>query len=231
MSTKKPEKKEDIENKLEIVEQTLTKTEQYVENNQKKLSWVLVGILSIAAIYLGYKRFVLEPQESRAQEEIIYAQQYFEKDSFALALNGSDTELGFLEIADEYSSTDAGNLAHYYAGICALKTGDYELAIEQMNQYSASDEMSAPIAQGVIGDANMELGNQEAAYDAYVSAAELSDNSITAPFYLKKAGIAAEMTGEFAKALAHYEKIKQDFKKSNLASDIDKSIGRAKAKL
>jgi len=232
MSTKKkPEQKEKIEERLEAVETTLTKTELYVENNQKKLSWILVGILSIAAVYLGVKRFVIEPKEARAQEEIIYAKQYFEKDSFALALNGTDSEFGFLEIAEEYSSTNEGNLAHYYAGICALKTGDFELALEQMSQYSASDEMTAPIAQGVIGDANMELGNKSEAYSAYVSAAEMSDNSITAPLYLKKAGLAAEMNGEYSKALSHYEKIKKDYNKTNIASDIDKAIGRVKTKI
>ena len=48
------------------------------------------------------------------------AEIYFEKDSFNLALNGDLNSAGFIDIADDYSSTKTGKLANYYAGICYL---------------------------------------------------------------------------------------------------------------
>jgi hypothetical protein len=36
---------------------------------------------------------------------------------YKLSLNGSEGKFGFIKIADEYSGTDAGNLANYYAGL------------------------------------------------------------------------------------------------------------------
>jgi hypothetical protein len=36
---------------------------------------------------------------------------------YKLSLNGSEGKFGFIKIADEYSGTDAANLANYYAGM------------------------------------------------------------------------------------------------------------------
>jgi hypothetical protein len=41
---------------------------------------------------------------------------------YKLSLNGSEGKFGFIKIADEYSGTDAGNLANYYAGMAYLNT-------------------------------------------------------------------------------------------------------------
>lgn len=228
--SKKKQETEKTEETFQAVEQTLSKSEQYIERNQKIVSWVLVGILGIFAIYLGYNRFIVEPNKVDAAEEIIYAQQAFEKDSFNLALNGDGEEFyGFAYIADTYSSTPMGQLAYYYAGICSMKEGDFESAIEYMSNYSGDDIMTAPLSKGIIGDANLELGNIDEAYSAYIEAAEMNENTITAPYYLKKAGMVAEMKGDYTKALEFYQRIKKEFKNSRFAQDIDKSIGRAKA--
>jgi len=52
---------------------------------------------------------------------MFFAEQYFEKDSLKLAMNGDGTNPGFIQIIDEYGSTKSGNLARYYLGICYLK--------------------------------------------------------------------------------------------------------------
>jgi hypothetical protein len=40
---------------------------------------------------------------------------------------------------DEYSGTDAGNLANYYAGIAYLNTGKYTEAIDYLSKFKSDD--------------------------------------------------------------------------------------------
>jgi hypothetical protein len=71
--------------------------------------------------YFGYQKYIIEPKTQDAQEQIFSAQQFFEADSLDKALFGDGNHLGFVDIAEEYSSTKPGKLANYYAGICFLK--------------------------------------------------------------------------------------------------------------
>lgn len=66
------------------------------------------------------------------------AQQYFQQDSLALALNGDATNPGFLKIMDKYSGTKAANLAHFYAGAIYLKQGDFANAEKHLKDFSTS---------------------------------------------------------------------------------------------
>jgi hypothetical protein len=58
-----------------------------------------------------------------------------------------------LKIAEEYSGTDAGNLANYYAGIAYSNTGKYAEAISSFRKFKSDDVMLSTIAKGAIGDA------------------------------------------------------------------------------
>ena len=78
------------------IEETLSKTEQYIEDNQKSLVVIVGVIIAIIAIYLSFTNFYLEPLEKEAHADMYMAEMYFEKDSFNLALNGDGQFLGFL---------------------------------------------------------------------------------------------------------------------------------------
>ena len=123
------------------------------------LSIIIGVIIVIIGGYLGFKKFIVEPQEKEASEQIFMAEHFFETDSFNLTLNGNGEYLGVLEIADEYSITKAGNLANYYAGMSYLHLGKFDEAIEYLKQFNSDDEIVMTMAIAGIGDANMELGN------------------------------------------------------------------------
>ena len=53
-----------------------------------------------------------------------------------------------------------------------------------------------------------------------------ASDSLSAPYYLKKAGGVYEKLGDYAKALAAYERISDDYPASMEARDIQKYIGR-----
>ena len=216
------------ESGLEAVEVTLSKTERYIEDNKKSLSIIIGVIIVIIGGYLGFKKFIVEPQEKEASEQIFMAEHFFETDSFNLTLNGNGEYLGVLEIADEYSITKAGNLANYYAGMSYLHLGQFEEAIEYLKQFNSDDEIVMTMAIAGIGDANMELGNIDDAISYYVKATERKTNKFVTPMMLMKLGLAYEGQKEFSKALETYEKIQKEYSKSNEGRNIRKYIARAK---
>mgnify|MGYP006300310761 CR=1 FL=1 len=219
-------KKASQQDQFESVENALSKTEHYIEQNQKSLTIIVLAIIVIIGGYLGYKRFVVTPQEKEAQSQMWMAEQYFARDSFNLAIHGDGNYLGFIDIADEYSITKSANLANYYIGVSYLHLGQYEQAIEYLKQFESDDKMIAPIAYGAMGDAYMELNNPEEALKFYKKAVSKSENEFTTPIYLMKVGFVHEQNEEYKEALEVYERIKKEFPESAEGRQIDKYIAR-----
>ncbi len=224
-------KKDNTEERIVAVEEALSSSEQFIEKNQKILTYIVGGIIVIILVFFGYKKYVMTPKEKAAEVAIFNAQYYFEQDSLDLALNGDGINAGFLEIIDDYGSTKEGNLAKYYAGICYLNKGEYETAIDYLNKFSASDQVLSSMALGAIGDSYMQLGDANKAADHYLKAAQKNKNDFVTPAFLVKAGWSYEVMGNWQKALDTYEGIKKDFPKTKEARDMDKYIARAKANL
>lgn len=221
------------------LDETASRTEEWVIKNQKYI-FILVGLAAVLVLgFLGYDKFIQEPKESKATNDMFQSQQYFDqavngssKDSlFTLALNGADGKYGFLDIADVYSGTKAGNLSNYYAGMAYLNMKDYTNAVTYLNAFSSEDDVLGPIAKGGIGDAFVQLEQPEDAYDYYVQAAQLRTNNYTTPMYLYKAGVIGLKLGNNAQALKFFNQIKSDYPDSTEAKDIDVFIGKAEAAL
>ncbi len=221
-------KTDKTEEKIAAVEHALDKGEQFFEKNKNLLFYILLGIIVIIGGFFAYQKFILGPKQIEAQAQMFYAEQYFEKDSLKLAMNGDGTNPGFIQIVDEYGSTKSGNLAKYYLGICYLKTGEFQNAIDNLEDFSSDDMMIGPMAIGATGDAYLELGNNEKALEKYLKAAEKKNNDFTTPMFLMKAGWTYEILGQYDKAVGVYEKIQKEHFKSFEARDIEKYIARAK---
>jgi tetratricopeptide (TPR) repeat protein len=210
----------------------------FYEKNKNMVNYVGGGLLVIIAAVCFFKFYYLPEQEAEASNEIFWAESYFEKDSFNLALKGGNMVMtpegqkpmmGFEQIAADYSMTKTGNLANYYTGICYLRTGKFEQAIEFLKAYNGKDEMVASIALGATGDSYMELNKMDDAANYYLKAANHSNNNFTTPYYLKKAGFVYEQQGNFKEALSAYERIQKEFTTTNEGRAIDKDIAKVKA--
>jgi tetratricopeptide (TPR) repeat protein len=219
--------KEENPQTMKSVEETLTRTEQFLEENYKSL---LIGLGTVVVIiglfWLG--KLYLNKRNNEAQSQMYQAQKYLESDSLKLALNGDGNYLGFLDIAKEYKRTNAGNLARYCAGICYLHLGNYQDAIDYLNKYKKKDQVIGSLALGATGDAYVELGNTDKGLSMYLEAADYANNSFNAPLFLMKAAELYEQSGKFSDALKQYEKIKDDYPESSEGATIDKYIARAK---
>lgn len=205
---------------FDSVEQTLTRTEQFLENNARQVGIAVAAVVAVVLVLFAYNTYVVKPKAEEAAKEMAKAIKWFETDSMDLALNGNGAYLGLLDIMDEYSGTPSGNSAHYYAGIAYYNQGDFENAIDQMDQYSADDVATAAMANGVIGDAFVELGQMEDAVDFYNKAYKATTNDFTTPLFMWKAGLAYEALGENGKAVKLYERIQAEYPNSRQASGI-----------
>ncbi len=151
----------------------------FFEQNQKTISYVLMGLAILAALYYGYKHLYMGPREKEAVNAMYKAEEQFAKDSFALALENPGGGFdGFLGIIDNFSGTKAANLAQYYAGISYLNLGKYEDAIQYLDDYSANDDVTAVMKNGALGDANAELGDKAKAMDYYQKAAKAENDML-----------------------------------------------------
>ena len=174
---------------------------------------------------MGYNRFIAEPTEKEAMNEMYQAQSYFdeavngvEKDSlFGLALNGGEGKYGMLDIISEYGGTPAGNLANYYAGMAYLNLKDYQNAITYLGAFSSDDKMLSAISKGGIGDAFVQLNQYEEGIEYYEKAIKDNANAFTTPVYLLKAARVAIEIEQYSKALDYLNRIKEEFSDSNEA--------------
>ena len=186
------------------LDETASKTEDWVAKNQKIIIGLVAGIAVATIGYLACQKFIEAPKQDEAASEMFVAQQNFDKatngvasDSlYKLALNGSEGKFGFVKIAEEYSGTDAGNLANYYAGMAYLNTGKFDDAIKYLGNFKSKEAIVNALAIGGIGDAYSQKNQQKEALDYYVKAAESNKNDFTTPRFLLKAGKTALALGQ-----------------------------------
>ena len=225
MSNKKQQQEPD---ELQNVEQALSKTEQFIENNRKQLLIGLAVIVVVAAAIVWFFNGYVAPKNVEAGDKMAVAVRYFERDSFALALNGDGMNEGFIEIMDNYGITEQSNLAAFYAGVCEYKLGNYDEAISYLKKFNAASVNMEPAAITLIGDCYVANGDVKSAVKYFEQAGAI-ENKLTAPRALNKAGIAYEELGEWAKAEKCYQTIKDVYFDSQLAMEMDKRIERCQA--
>jgi len=209
------------------VENTLTRTEQFLEENYKTL---LIGLgVIIVLVGLGWLgKLYLNSRNDEAQSQMYQAERYLEIDSLNLALNGDGNYLGFLDIAKNYKFTSSGNLALYSAGICYLNLGNFDEAITYLNKYSRKDKVIGSLAIGATGDAYIELGDIDKGISKYIEAADFAKNSFNTPLFLMKAGEIYELNGKYSDALKLYERIENEYPESTEGTTIEKNIARVR---
>jgi tetratricopeptide (TPR) repeat protein len=220
-------KKDENPQTISNVEETLTRTEHFLEENYKPLLItlgiivVLVGLGWLGKMYMGKRN-------DEAQSQIYQAEKYLEMDSLNLALNGDGNYLGFLDIIKDYRFTNTGNLARYSAGICYLQLGKYQEAIDYLDKYSKKDKVIGSMAIGATGDAYVESGNTDKGIAKYIEAADFAKNSFNTPVFLMKAAELYELNGKFSEALKIYERIESEYPESTEGTTVEKYIARVK---
>ena len=196
--------------KPEALAEQISKTEQFIEKHQTLLLSIFGAVALVIAGGFLY-RYYMNNQNEQAHDEMFQAIYYFEQDSLNLALRGDGNRYGFLDIIEEYGSTEAGNLANFYAGACYMKKGTYSSAIPFLKDYKSDDILLMSRAYSLLGDAYMEEDDYAQAADYYSKAASYKANKEFTPNYMMKAALAYELNGDNKKAIEYYEMVIKDY--------------------
>ncbi len=211
------------------IENSLGRFEMWLEKSWKTIALVVGAILVVIAIFWGYDAFVKAPRARKAADAMYVAEQLFAAGDFEAALNGGDS-MGFISIYDTYKT----NLAAHYAGVCYIRLGDWDNALDYLGRYNPTKGVPNALINaqnvGLRGDAHVQKGEYEKAVGCFKDAAGYT-NSLTTPVYLKKLGLAMEQTGDLAGALEAYQRISVDYASSLEARDIEKYISGVKQRL
>ena len=217
----------------------LSQKEAVFMKHKKAISAAIVVVILIIAGVLSYETYVSGPREQEASTALAKGQDYFANQQFEIALKGDSTGYkGFLNIASDYSSTDAGNLANLYAGLCYANLDKWNDAVKYLEKYSpADDEMVSPAATGALGNAYAHTKQLDKAVELLKKAASMADgeaegntNNSLSPTFLIQAGEILESQGKKDEALKIYQDIKKKYVNSPVYGEIDKYIERVSVK-
>jgi tetratricopeptide (TPR) repeat protein len=229
MSKKKNVKQAD--KNLEGIEHALTKSEQFIEDNQKMLTYILLGLIVLLLVIVGGNRYYLKPLNEEAAADMYYAERFFEMDSFNLALNGYGTYPGFLNVIDDYGITKSAKISKYYAGVCYHQLGNQEASIDLLNKFKTKDLLVGAAKYSTLGDAYVELGDLNKAVTAYKNGIDKYENKFSSPIMLKKLGIVYEEMGKLEESLSTYKTISSTYPETPEGKEIKKYIGRVESKM
>lgn len=221
------------------IDSALNGKETMFLKNKKIILGALVAIIVVVAGYFLYNNYYAAPRADEASTALAKGQDYFANQQYDKALNGDGAGYtGFKAIASDYSSTDAGNLANLYAGLCLANMDKWNDAMKYLENYSpADDEMVSPAAIAALGNAYAHVKQYDKAVEALKKAAKMADseavddaNNSLSPTFLITAAEILESQNKKDEALQIYQDIKKKYVNSAVSQEIDKYIERATTK-
>jgi len=212
-----------IQQQAAAQEQQVTKTEAFFEKYKKAIIIAVVAVIAIVVCAILFNNYYLEPRQQEASTELGKAQELFVNDEYEKALPL------FQKVANDYSSTDAGNLAQLYIGLCQANLGKWQEAVNAIESFNGKDDqMITPAAEGALGNAYANLNQLDKAVEHLKKAAQMADNNSLSPTFLIQAGEILESQGKKADALKLYQEVKEKYFNSMQYQSIDAYIERVK---
>lgn len=223
-----------IEQGTPTMEQTLNKQEAFFLKYEKAIVIAVVAVIVIIAGSIAYNTFYAGPREDKAATAMAKAQELFAAQQYELALKGDKSFEGFLQVASNYSGTDAANLANLYAGLCYANLDKWQDAVKYLDQFSTQDDaFISPSAMAALGNAYAHTKQIDKAVSCLKKAADMANseakdgvNISVAPTCLMQAARLLESQNKNDEALSIYKEIKTKYVKSYYNSEIDKYIER-----
>ena len=216
--------KEDLEQDL-LIEYSSRLLHFY--NNNKAAVWgggiAIVLTIGLTIAYVVHS----SQQEETARELLSIAEQQYLQGNYETALEGSEADftLGFNQIAANYENTKAGNLARYYAASSEFELGNYETALQHIQNYE--------VPSGVIGVSPIslhasilaELERYEESATMFERAANWDVNESTTPLNLFSAAEAYREAGMRAEAESAIDTILNDYPNSPVSVRAERLKG------
>ena len=183
----------------------------------------VIAVIAVVVCAILLNNYYFQPRQDKASTELAKAQELFVQDQYDKALPL------FQKVVDEYSSTDAGNLAQLYIGLCQANLGKWQEAVNAIESFSGKkDQMITPAAEGALGNAYANLNQLDKAVEHLKKAASMADNNSLSPTFLIQAGEILESQGKKDEALKLYQEVKEKYFNSMQYQTIDAYIERVK---
>lgn len=219
--------------------ETTSQKEEIFLKRKKSIAIAIVAIILVVAGVICYNTYISGPREQEASTALAKGQDYFANQQYDKALKGDGAGYaGFVNIASDYSSTDAGNLANLYAGLCYANLEKWNDAVTYLDKFSTSDDqMISPAATAALGNAYAHVKQLDKAVEYLKKAAKMADseaedntNNSLSPVFLIQAGEILESQNKKEEALEIYNNIKKKYLNSPVSQEIDKYIERVSVK-
>lgn len=206
--------------------ETFSKAQSFYDRNKSAVIGGLIAVVVLVGGALGYY-YYSSSQEEKAQELMGYATQYYLNGNYQAALTGSEADftVGFEQIIDNYSMTDAANLAQYYAAVSEYNLGNAQQALSYMKEYEVPEGILGVGPLSFYGVLLTELGEHEQAAKKYVQAAKLDENSSTTPYNYLEAANAFYDAGNQAKAQEYAHLVVEDYPNSSQSEGAQRLLG------
>lgn len=195
------------------VNDTLAKSEAFFIKYKKQVITAIVAVVVVVGGTFAYIYGYSKPREEKAQECLgIVMQKYVMTQDFEHALKGEGKTLGLTKIADKYSSTDAGNIAKYEAGVCYYQLGKTKEAIKYLESYSTQGDATVSAqALSVLANAYASDKQLDKAVDTFKKAAKATNVPALSSQALFDAAVILESQNKKDDALKLYQDIKANY--------------------
>lgn len=214
-SGKKPNRTQEGKETVEFfkdLDRDAFNTERFIERYAKQIS-IIFGVVVLAIIgFFAYQQFILVPKNEEATKSYLSAQKSLAEGKEDVALGGkSAANPGFLGTYERYSSTDAGKLSAYNAGLLEFKKGNYQKAYDLLNEFSSDNKVLVALKYGAMADCQSNLNKTEDALSLLDKAASASDDPYTMYYFTKKAGVLALALNKKSDAKKYFSTIDEKY--------------------
>lgn len=204
----------------------LERAKDFWEKFGKTITIVLGAVIVLTGAFLIYKNFVKEPKEKKAYDAIFKAQEYYGQDSLDKALNGDGQYPGFEKIASQYSGTEAGELANFYAGSIYLKKGNFDKAVKALKDFDTDAPQIQARAYKLLGDALSEQNKGKEAIDYYKKAVKEfeEDDAAASEALFLAAYLADKVLNDKSQAIELYKEVKTKYSQTQWSYEAEKYL-------
>lgn len=187
------------------------------------------AVILLVAGWFGYKYLIKEPKEQKAAEAVWKAEDYFMQDSMKKALSGDGQFAGFDKVISQYGGTKSAELARFYAGAAALKSGDNNKAVKYLSDFSTDAKQVQARAYKLLGDAYANLGKNSDALSSYKKAAHAfeKDPQSSAEYLFLAAYFADRVMNNKKEAIDLYKELSKKYSNSQFGSEAEKYLAQA----
>lgn len=213
------------------VNDRIAQSEAFFIKHKKNIITAVVAFVVIVGGCFAAKYLYLDPREDKAQALLAEGEQYFLSGDYKKALEGDGkTFPGYVKLANEYSLTNAANVANVYAGISYAKSNQTKQAIACLEKFKPKDDKTVtPAALGALADCYAADKQVDKAIETFKKAAQAADNISFSPVYLLNAGLLLESQKKNEEALQIYQEIKTKYPASYLSSPVQPQTGTTSA--